>query len=550
MTKSFRSAALGSLICTLLAAPASGQSPGTEREAGVPVTDPLVIAKCGSCHPSDDRGNMQRLSWERTTPEGWQDVLKEMILLDRVSVTPAEARSIVKYLAASHGLAPDEAKPVMYDAERRVHEETLIPSESLREACSKCHAFARPLSWRRSAEDWKQFAVTHGERYKIKSTAEAVTFLAGAAPLHTSAWDTWSSRQAAQNLAGRWLVCASMPGRGAYFGEMQVDKDGEDDYTTRVTLTSVRDASRISRSGRVTVFGGSAWRGRSKGSATTAGSTPDDPSAEAREVLLIATDRATAEGRWFWGQYQEFGFDVKLQRASSDPTLIGTDRSSLKTGSKGNRVRLIGDNFPPQVAASDLDFGPGVTVRVASHSPSEIVAELDVAADARLGKRDVAFHQSSLPGAIAIYDRIDYIAVTPDSTMAAFADRTHPKGYQQFEAIGYQRGPDGKLHTADDVALGPVDVIWTHQVFHAGEHGSSDAIGAMSPLGLFTPASANPGANFDVFVIATARDEKDQKGEPLVGKSYLVVTVPTYVFNGRQYVRELDRWVDDGPARK
>ena len=53
--------------------------------------------------PSDDRKNMQRISWERTTPEGWQDALKNRFLLD-VSVTPAEARTIVKYLSSSHGL--------------------------------------------------------------------------------------------------------------------------------------------------------------------------------------------------------------------------------------------------------------------------------------------------------------------------------------------------------------------------------------------------------------------------------------------------------------
>jgi hypothetical protein len=51
-------------------------------------------------------------------------------------------------------------------------------------------------------------------------------------------------------------------------------------------------------------------------------------------------------------------------------------------------------------------------------------------------------------------------------------------------------------------------------------------------------------------VIATASSEKDKKGQPLIGKGFLVVTVPTYTFEGRQYVRELDRWIDDGPARE
>ena len=549
MTRTPRtSAGIAVVSCLFVAFVQAQPQSAAESEPGIPVTDPLVIAKCGSCHPSNTTKNMQHLSWSRTTPEGWQDVLKEQILLDRVSVSPAEARSIVKYLSESHGLAPEEAKSVVYDAERRVHEETLIPNENLRENCSKCHVFARALSWRRSAEEWKQFASTHAERYKVRSVAEAVTYLAKAAPLRTDSWSSWSSRQGDTNLAGRWLASAYVPGRGAYYGEMQIDRNGED-YDTRVTLTSVRDGSQVVRTGRATLFGGSAWRGRSRGAASA--STPDDLSSEAREVLLLASDQSAAEGRWFWGQYQEFGFDVKLQRSSSGPTLLGVDRAALKTGSQTNRLHLIGANFPAQVVATDLDFGPGLTVRrVVSSSSTEVVAELDVASDALLGRRDVTLHRSSLTGAIAIYDRIDYIQVEPDSAMAAFGDRAHPRGYQQFEAIGYQRGADGKPHTVDDVPLGPVDVTWAHEIFHAGEQGRSETIGSMSSSGLFTPSTTNPGVNFDVYVIATAKNEKDQKGEPLVGKSYMVVTVPTYTFNGRQYVRELDRWVDDGPAHK
>ena len=33
----------------------------------------------------------------------------------------------------------------------------------------------------------------------------------------------------------------------------------------------------------------------------------------------------------------------------------------------------------------------------------------------------------------------------------------------------------------------------------------------------------------DVWVVATAKNEKDKDGRPLIGKSYLVVTVPTYI---------------------
>ncbi len=150
---------------------------------------------------------------------------------------------------------------------------------------------------------------------------------------------------------------------------------------------------------------------------------------------------------------------MKMQRASADPTLLGADVTLLKAGSQGMRVRLIGESLPAQVAPADLDFGTGVTVkRIVSHTPTEIVAEVDVAADAVSGKRDIAFRRSVLQSAIAVYDRIDYIKVTPDSALAHLGSEKHPKGYQQFEAVAYQRGADGKLHTADDVELGPIEV--------------------------------------------------------------------------------------------
>ena len=112
-------------------------------------------------------------------------------------------------------------------------------------------------------------------------------------------------------------------------------------------------------------------------------------------------------------------------------------------------------------------MGPGVTVnRILSSKANEIVAEMSVAADAAPGQRDIRFRSSILPGALAIYDRVDYLKVTPESSMAAFGGEGYPRGFQQFEAIGYQRGADGRAHTADDVELGPVDATWSMEVFY------------------------------------------------------------------------------------
>src|SRR5215472_12223781 len=100
----------GLIVFGLHGALASGQTGGAlaERESGIPATNPLVIAKCGTCHTRDDRGNLRGLSWQRTTPEGWQDAVKRMILREGLSLTPEEARAIVKSLSASQGLSAEE----------------------------------------------------------------------------------------------------------------------------------------------------------------------------------------------------------------------------------------------------------------------------------------------------------------------------------------------------------------------------------------------------------------------------------------------------------
>ena len=217
--------------------------------------------------------------------------------------------------------------------------------------------------------------------------------------------------------------------------------------------------------------------------------------------------------------------------------------SHLKAGSQGQKVKLIGSNFPPQVAVADIEFGAGVTVKsIGAHGAGQIEVVVDAAADAVLsGKHDVVFHNAVLEAALAVYDKVDYIKVLPEASMARLGgDLTspHPRGYQQLEAVAYARGEDGKPHTNDDVELGPIEVNWSVEEFYS-VFGDDDKefVGTLDSKGLFTPNSdgPNPQRKFgrnnygDVWVVATAKDEKDKEGKPLSGRSYLVVTVPTYI---------------------
>ncbi len=424
----------------ILAQNLAAGEPGQQiAEDGVPATDALVISKCSGCHRKDEKGNLSRISWERTTPEGWQEVIKRMVRSNGLQLTPDEARAIVKSLSASHGLAPEEAKPVMYMAEHTIPDEN-YPIPTMRTTCGSCHAFGRPASWRRSKEEWKLLLNMHigyypnaeGEAAWRRRAGEdlfanngpdaqaaqqpklvdlAIDFLSKNYALHTPEWEAWRARMRSPKLAGTWLVTGHLAGRGDYYGEMVVTRGSSDDeFNTAIKLQPVSGGAVIERQGRAVLYTGYAWRGRSMG--TVAGSMPGDVPAEMHEALWISPDESQGTGRWFWGSYDEFGFEVKVERASGAATLLAVDRRSLKAGSERQRVRIIGDSLPNQIVPADVDFGSGVKVRdIVSHTSRDIVVEVDVAANSISGKRDVAVGHAALPNAIAIYDKIDYIKV-------------------------------------------------------------------------------------------------------------------------------------------
>ncbi len=530
-------------------------------EEGIPVTDPLVIAKCSGCHKKDEKGNLSRISWERTTPEGWQEAIKRMVRLNGLELKPEEARAIVKSLSTDHGLAPEEAKPVMYFVEHRIQDEE-FPNDTLRETCAACHPIARARSWRRSKEEWDLLVEMHRGYYTVSEQSfrgrggrgpaapgvdmrppsdQAVEYLAKNYPVNTPEWAAWRARMRAPKLAGRWLIDGYEAGRGKVVGEMAIEPGpAEDEFTTNVKLTYLKDGRTVTRSGKSLVYTGYSWRGRSTAKATTepspaaAGGVP----AEMRETMWIAPDQNSMEGRWFWGAYEEFGVDVTLRRASDGLTVTGTDVSMLKTGSTSQRVKIYGDNFP-KLSAADIDFGNGVTVkRVVEQTAQQATVEVDVDAKAISGKRDVAVRRAVAPNAIAVYDKIDYIKVSPDTSLARLGGIKFPKGYQQFEAIAYNRGADGKLHTADDVELGRVDAEWSVEEFYA-VYGDDDKkfVGTMSPTGFFTPSVEGPNTerkfsrnNYgDVWAVATYKGALDKDGKPLTARSYLVVAIPLYI---------------------
>ena len=433
-------------------------SPAT---AGFPVKDQLTLSKCGGCHAPDAKGNMTRISYIRTTPEGWEEAIKRMVRLNGLQLSPDEARSILRYLSDQHGLAPEENAKIAYFTEHRIIDEK-IPSPEVAHACAACHALAKPLSWHRTPADWQYLENMHVAFFpSVRFTAfdHPHDREPGAGPrrvhppqcrhwstsprarrLHTTEWAEWQASMQAPRLAGRWLISGNEPGKGPFFGEMTIEPSTTgDSFITKTKVTCGDGDSVMASSGKALVYTGYNWRGRS--TVEKAGTRPEAPQT-VREVMALSKDQNEFTGRWFWGEYSEFGMDVTMRRATSAPIVIGVDKPSLKAGTTDTTMRIYGDALPANLTVSDVDLGPGVKVtRIIDQQPSVVTVSASVSPDAASGKRMVAVKSASLPAAYAVYDHIDFLKVTPTTSIAHLGGSPHPKGYVQFETVGLQQRP-------------------------------------------------------------------------------------------------------------
>src|SRR5262245_390186 len=543
--------------------PAQGAAATTQNE-GIPVQSDLVRSRCGSCHRSDDKGRMSRISYRRATPENWEKTIKRMVTLNKVNLDPADARNILKYLADHQGLAPEEERPIAFELERRMVEYTYAADKETADTCGSCHSIARVLSERRTKEEWELLIAMHRGYYPLVDNQpmnsgqgfrrqralqtepgqdgrppdnrhpmdKAIEHLSKALPLTTADWSTWSAAMQTPKVAGRWAISGTAAGKGAVYGTVTItaDSSAPDSFTTETRYTVARSGETVTRTGKALIYTGYQWRGRG----AAAGAT--EPW---REVLFIERDWKNMWGRWYTGAYDETGIDVKLVRLSSEPIVFGTSVTALKTSSSKTAVKIFGANLPASVRAEDIAVGQGVTARVVSARPDEIALEVDVAANAPVGPRDVSVAGTVKPSALVVYDKIDGIKVLPLAGMARVGGAVFPKQLQQFEAVGVNYGLDGKPDTPDDLNLGLVTVKWSVEEYTA-TFGDDDAqfVGSIDQNGLFTPnvdgpnpkRSGNRNNIGDVWVVAELVDA-DAKPVPkqMRARAHLLVTVPLYM---------------------
>lgn len=561
---------------------------------GIPINDQLTISKCAGCHPRDSTtGYMTRISYIRTTPEVWEQAIKRMIRLNGVRATPQEVSHIVRYLSNNNGLAPEEAEPVFWEAEHKLfrtqEEEAGVPAP-LQRTCNYCHTLGRVLTQRRTAGDYEKLATMHmalfpgSERavfHTQRSEPEdqpvtevqrgtfraelqypeehpapvkqpidvALAYLSTHQPLITPEWTAWKAVMQPPKLAGTWAVNGYEKGKGRVYGVMTISAtSAPDEFATSIQLQYAATGVSISRSGKGIVYTGYSWRGRSNDTAQPA-KDPSLPPEQNKEAMILSRDGNSMRGRWFWGGYDEFGIDVELVRAAADPVVFGTDRYAVKTPSD-DEIHVFGVNLPSGLKPSDIDFGPGIEVtRILKTSPTEIALQINVKPALPVAMHDLTIKGATAEKTLAIYDKVSYIKVMPDASFARLGGTIAPKQYAQFEAVAFANGPDGKPNTADDIAIGPVAANWSLEEFMSTPKDDDiKYVGVVNDSGLFTPSFEGPNPkrkeqanNYptdnwgDVWVDASYKPEN---GPLLKARSYLVVTVPTYIHYDQPEVSE------------
>src|SRR4029077_3547265 len=190
---------------------------------------------------------------------------------------------ILKYLADHNGLAPEEVRPIAFEAERRLVDFTYDKDKDTSDTCSSCHAFTRVLSERRTKEEWELLVAMHrgyyplvdnqpmnnGQGFRRTRPAQtepgpdgrppdnrhpmekAIEHLSKNLPLTTADWSNWSAARQPPKLAGRWALTGTAPGKGAVYGTVTITADAAADaFATETRYTIARTGETVTRTGK------------------------------------------------------------------------------------------------------------------------------------------------------------------------------------------------------------------------------------------------------------------------------------------------------------
>jgi len=487
----------------------------------------LVRQKCAGCHAPGADGRLARIEEIRTTPEEWTVIVDRMRRLHGMPLAAGEMDRLLKELATTQSLAPDEQTGVAYLSlwhnSQHAEEPSGKDEEKLFATCVRCHTAGKIRSYRMTAANWAKLRDFHlyivptvvYQMREMRWPAEADTVLAGLARTlpYGAAWSA-----PAPKLDGTWRVFGRQPGKGGYRGEAKIAASGDGEYAIRGSVT-YDDGTAESFDGAGTLYGGFALRTRTSNNGYAArGAFVVRGDEIAGEWHLPAPEFRTSSARWL--------------RDDGTPKVARIVPEFLVAGEKTTLV-VEGLNLPDATAA-DVSFGGAAVKVLAATRVSNGALQLTVQsgatklADAKVTVKGVA------AGTVKLAPRIDGIAVQPDMGRARLSGGAHhPAEGVQFEAIAYANEGSGKK--AMRVPLGPVPA--TFRLAEEKTRPDDDDlkwVGEIRPNGSYVPLGdygPNPARNYSAensgLVKVLARYPRG--GRTYTAEASLMVTVPDFI---------------------
>lgn len=491
----------------------------------------IIRDRCLSCHTEtgESATPFSRISEQRKTPEGWMMTISRMQQQRGLVISPEEKRTLVKYLADTQGLAPSETDGVRYLLEK---EPNVVESfdQLVQETCVRCHSGARVALQRRTEDEWKHLIHFHmGQQPTAEFHAGArdrawfdialtnvAPKLAKDYPFNSDAWNNWQKVNK-KSLNGSWAMTGYMPGKGTFDATLRVSKTAADNYTVALE-GQYADGTPLNGEGRAIVYAGYEWR---------ASLTIDG--VKVRQVLAASADGSALEGRMFERDDEIMGGSVKAVKGN---VITAVTPSYIKQGER-KLVTISGNNLK-----GNVQLGNGVKMlNVVSRNANRVVVLAEASKTAHVGAITVKVGRTSAKGALAVYDQVARVEITPSESIARIggAGGPIPKLKSAYRAVGYAAGADGKPGTDDDLRLGYMPAAWSLKPFDEVAQHDNDMkyAGTISRDGVFTPGDAglNPERRMstnnvgNLSVVGTVNDGNNN----VQGEAHLLVTVQTFV---------------------
>ena len=519
---------------------------GGQPAWGQEVTGPTLLeTRCSGCHPpQEEGGKLDSIEHQRKTPEGWEMTIYRMLRTHGANLAAGEARTLIKYLSDHYGLAPSEVEPYRYALEKRNNTIEQHVPKAVKGTCVTCHSYARIALQRRTPEVWGRLpdltaALLPNIENQVASTGmlndfwytlvrqETVPYLVQKYPFVSVAWKQWQATPKL-NYAGVWNVVGHDPGKGGdYTGYMTLTALGDDRYEGQLSY-DFADGSSMAGTTYVIIYTGFQWRGVAE----------IDGGKTHKEIFFANEEGTVISGRRLLTIVGDLGMEETLYRNNGKTKLLAVSPTALKVGERYS-VKLFGMNFSETLTAASLSLGTGVSVQsIRKTNADTVVAEVVVEKDAEVGPRHARIDgvDRSLP--LSVYDTVDYIRLSPEQAFSRPGGIRTPKIFQQFEAVGYATGPDGRKGTDDDVRLGRVGPVTWKLNEYVKRVNDDDVrfVGALNAHGLFTPAEDGPnpkrhlsqGNVGDVWVEAWYRPNGARR--PMGARAHLLVMPAKYNF--------------------